>query len=246
MTTVKEINHDSSTTIGDHYDTVTDPDGSLSVSAGAALNSSTYGVDCDLDQGTSTITLLEAFTALSGNDFRSRCRFDLSNCVNGGPGTTQFVIRLVYELGGGAGADLFEVRIDGETDGTYGTSLFNWSDGSASLESIDASSVVISGDSEVCIDLRCVRETADGNADGELEFFVNGSSKVNVSNLDNYNRWVVGGGLAQIHVSFGNTTADFSGHIYFDEWLLDDDSTTALCSYVFSGYNLVASSGGQL
>ena len=57
MATVKEINHDSSTTLTVHYDTVSDTDGKLSAGAAGALSSSTYGVICDFDTSSSDLNV---------------------------------------------------------------------------------------------------------------------------------------------------------------------------------------------
>ena len=71
-----EINHDSSTNINDHYSTVSDTDGALTVSALNALNGSVYGVGCDYDAGSANVTLEDTFVALVGNDLRMHIWLD--------------------------------------------------------------------------------------------------------------------------------------------------------------------------
>jgi hypothetical protein len=219
MATVKEINHDSSTTIGVHYDTVTDPDGAVSVTVGAALDSSVYGVEIDYDAGSNAITLLENFAALSGNDFRWRFRLDFSNMApTGSVSNTMAQFRLTTA----ASALVFRISI-GYTGSDFQATLFYYSDsgGTTTLASANLSS---SGD--LCIELRAIKETADGNADGEAEWFVDGVSQDSFSNLDNFNRFGVG--IAQTDISFSSSDADAVGQLYYDEWILDDVNTADL------------------
>jgi len=82
MTTVKEINHDSSTVLSDFYSSITDPNGAVSVTVASALLSSTNGVEIDFDAGAGSPLLRETFTALSGNDLRWRFVINLANCSN--------------------------------------------------------------------------------------------------------------------------------------------------------------------
>jgi len=236
MSTVKEINHDSSTTIGDHYDSVTDVDGRATVTVVAALNGSTNGVNFDYDTaGSNTVILIEAFTALTGNDLRFRFRVDWSN-VSAIPTNTRFFIDLEDSVGN----DIFRV----EFGGGGGLNVFAryWSDGSAGLVTVGTAQSV-SDSTELCVELRAIKETADTNADGEVELLVNGSSVQSISNADNFNRF--GTQVEQTLVRFILGTAG-AGDLFYDEWILDDDNTADLgCGGLFSGYNLVLG-GGQV
>ena len=85
MTTVIEINHDSSTTIGDFYDNVTDADGAVTVTPVAQLNGSVNGLDVDYDAGVATVDLND-FTGGGVTDIRYRFRIKLDNLTNSNSG----------------------------------------------------------------------------------------------------------------------------------------------------------------
>lgn len=237
MTTVKEINHDSSTTLSVHYtDTVINTDGAATVTGGAALNSSTFGVNYDLDTTSTNIILVETFTALAGNDLRFRFRIDFS-------GATTIPANLVFriDLEDSVGNDIFRVRVEGAGSNLLEVDADYWSDGSAGLVSIGGFQS-ISENSEVCIELRAIKETADTNADGEVELFANGVSLQSISNADNFNRF--GNQIARTNVTLSPGTGE-AGAFFYDEWILDDDNTADLGCGIFSGYNLVLG-GGQV
>jgi hypothetical protein len=93
MTTAKEINHDSSTTIGNHYTTVTDADGAIAVNGTAALAGSTYGVEMDYDAGNNNALLAEP-VSISTTELRMRFRIDLSQASYSGAGFNPVIIEL--------------------------------------------------------------------------------------------------------------------------------------------------------
>ncbi|KKK72721.1 hypothetical protein LCGC14_2901050 [marine sediment metagenome] len=239
MATVKEINHDSSTVLANFYtDTIIDADGRATVTVGSALNGSTNGVNLDYDTaGTSNVILVETFAALTGNDLRLRFRIDWSN-VSVIPANERFFIDLEDSVGN----DIFRVEIASDGIGGF-VEIFAqyWSDSSAGLVSIGANQA-ISDNSELCIGLRAIKETADTNADGEVELFVSGVSVLSISNADNFNRF--GNQVARVLVRWNNASGGV-GDIYYDEWILDNDNTADLgCAGLFSGYDLIPG-GGQ-
>lgn len=223
MATVKEITHDSSTTIGDFYSSVTDIDGAIIVSAAAALGDSVNGVNMDFGAGGNSVLLVESFTALIGTDFRWRLRLNFANVSNFGGMFVQFELETTASM-------VFRIFINATT-----ISLQYHSDSGGSTN-ID--SYTLNKTDEICIDVRAIRETADGNADGEIELFENGVSKISVSNLDNFIRWNLGIDNCEIVFQSGGSVA---GNLYYDEWILSDDSAIPLCE--FGGYNLVLGGG---
>jgi hypothetical protein len=219
MATVKEINHDSSTTIGDFYTTtVTDPDGAITVTPIAALDSSTNGVEMDYDAGSNTVFLEEDFVALVGNDFRWRFRLDFSNMVfTGSVSITMAQFRLQA-----AGSLVFRISI-GYTGSDISATLAYYSDSGGATA---LGNMLLPSSGEVCIELRAIKETADGNADGVAEWFMNGASEASFNNLDNFNRF--GLGISRTDITFDSGDADATGELYYDEWILDDDNAADL------------------
>lgn len=239
MATVKEINHDSSTTLSDFYTiTITDTDGAVTVTIPSALNGSTNGVEMDYDAGSSLAVLEEDFTTLTGSDFRWRFWLDFSNMSFTGP-LTSFV-NLYLKSGA---TNIFRLQI---TLGFIPTTLrlipiyYNDSGNPISgLPNFDSPQ-----SNEFCVEIRAIRETADGNADGELELFTSGVSAGAISNVENFNRFNLG--IDRARIEFLSSDSAAKGILYYDEWILDNDNTANLgCpQLLFSGYDLVLG-GGQ-
>lgn len=220
MATVKEINHDSSTNINVHYDTVVGG-AVFTVNAAAALDGSTYGVKMDWDVGAFLSTLEESFVALAGTEFRFRFRVDFSNVTLNDAITDFFFVRLRNSVP----VDIFEFAFNApSTDRIDINTVLYRSDSLG--ETPIFSNIQISKTSEVCIELRAIRETADGNADGVIELFVNGISEGSIANADNFVIWNTG--LSNTLISFESGDPDLTGTMYYDEWILDDNNAADL------------------
>lgn len=236
MATVKEINHDGSTTLSDHYTTtITDPDGAATVIPGAALSGSTNGVNIDFDAGTNFITLEEDFTALTGTDFRWRFRLDFSNMAWTGAGASTLV---QFFLRAGA-SDVFRIVWQRTISVLRIASLAYYSDSGGIT--VLGGSINFPDSGDTCVELRGIRETADGNVDGEVELFINGISQASHSNLDNFIRFNLG--ISRFRLQWGSGDADDTGNLYYDEMILDNVGTADLGCNVFTGYNLVQGGG---
>jgi len=237
MATVKEITHDSSTTIGDFYDTVLDVDGSISVSTGDALNGSVNGVGFDYDNGTNEGELTEGFTDLSGNDLRIRIYLDVSG-LTGSHSISIFGFHLFSDETG-ARDTMLTVRMDGDGAGGFDLTYQTFNDEGA----VDGTVAGVALTGVHCIDVSMVKEVSDGSDDGQAEFFLDGVSKGSAATIGNFTNW--GAGIDGVLTEFPNPgSPSVGGTIKYDEMLLTDDSTTALCGGVFSGYDLVVG-GGQ-
>jgi len=235
MSTVKEINHDSSTTIGNHYTTVTDTDGAIAVNGTAALAGSTYGVEMDYDTGTNDVTLKEPVSLAAATEFRMRFRIDLTPVSYSGAAVNAVIIELQDS---GTGRYLFQTLI--KFTGSVFTLDGAYDDDHGGFSSIAGNHPLSAN--KFCIELAATRETADGNADGTLAYYVNGqlSDMGTVTDIANYNIW---SGLDELEIQFLSSDALVAGEIYYDEWILDDDSDANLAC-TFSGYDLVLG-GGQ-
>lgn len=240
MATVKEINHDSSTTIGDHYSSVTDTDGAVTVTGAAALASSTYGVEMYYGAGTALSVLEEDFTTLTGDDFRWRIRLDLSNMSN--PSST--LTFASFRLRSSGGDNIFVISLSTTSPPVKYRLTSNYYNDSGVPQGIGGNAD-LSTSSQICVEMRAIRETADGNADGIAEIFLDGVSQGLISNAENFNQFNLG--ISRARIEFPSLDPDHQGILYYDEWILDNDNAAGLgCPPppVFSGYDLIIG-GGQ-
>jgi hypothetical protein len=223
MTTLQEITHDSSTTLSDFYSSITDPDGAITVTPTAALGGSTNGLLIDNDAGAAFMDIAESVANVpisGGSGIRFRCRIDISGLSNSG------------------GSDyLCTLEVTGNTDGDTLLQFNIYGDGATGFDlqakyrrdvvpflSQLGSNVSISG-GDLCLEFRGVRESADGNADGEVEFFVNGISQSSLSNVENFNRF---DDFDTVHLYF-DSPASLSGSWKYDEYIITDVPGTGLC-----------------
>jgi hypothetical protein len=238
MATVQEINHDSSTILSDFYDSITDTDGAVTVTPTAALDGSTNGLLVDYDAGSNNAIIGKTFTTLTGDDLRWRIRLKLDNFATTAANRTGAVN---FELRNNSSQNVFIITL--ASDGSNGFQVNGFSvDDNANIENI-AGDVAVSSSGEICLEIRAIRETADTNVDGIVEFYMDGVSQGSLTDIDNFNRW--NDGIETARHFFLTSDAGFSGDLYFDEWILDDDNAADLgCGGPFSGYDLVLG-GGQ-
>lgn len=226
MATVKEINHDSSTTLADHYtDLVTDTDGAVTVTTGAALNSTTNGVSTDMDAGAATIFLGELFSTTTPAGVRYRIRLDLDGLTNSN-NSSDFLTFI--EISGGGLPPSADTRIgfsiDGDGSTGFTVTAYIRQDTEPTLRAITTAKAMPSSDT--CLEIRAVRETADGNDDGIAEFFINGVSQGSITDVQNFNSFNFDVAL----VETDSSSADLTGTFKYDEWLLTDVPGTSLCA----------------
>lgn len=236
MATIKEINHDSSTTLGDHYDTVTDTENRLSVTIAAALRGSTNGVNVNYTDETVQSTLLEAFT-FSSNDFRMRFRIKLDNLINNSAGVNFLRVQLRDDSGSNL---VFQVELSANPgDSGFNVTATAVGEGKGGSVTLGDGTDAVPSTGDVCIELRGIKEVSSSSNDGEVELYVNGVSIDSDLTMNNFN---IFGNIDSVRVVF-ETDTDIDGTLSYDEWILDDNNAaTALCSAV--GFDLVIG-GGQ-
>jgi hypothetical protein len=218
MATLKEITHDSSTTLSDFYNTIFDPDGAYTVTPAAALNGTTNGVEADYDAGTQNARIEESFASIVVTQFRWRFRVDLDGMSNAASSSDCIDILLTD---GGTASYVFEIVGDGVDGFELQSRWFSDSGGDTQL---GINVALPSGD--VCIECKAIRETTDGDADGVIEFFINGASQASISNADNFNKFSVDESFIRIR----SNVAAFTGTLKYDEFLLTDVAGTSLCA----------------
>jgi hypothetical protein len=213
MATLKEITHDSSTTLSDFYSSITDPDGAVTVTAAAALGGSTNGLNIDNDAGAGAINLADTFLSATPSEARFRVRVDLGGLTNNNSSS------LIASIAANSSNPAPDLRLDIEIngDGTNGFEVTGYANQDAvpTLRSIGPVAMPSSG--EVCIELSGSRETADGNNDGTLELFVDGVSQGSLFDFD------------IIEPKF-RSPALISGTYKADEFILIDVLSTDLCA----------------
>lgn len=216
MATVKEINHDSSTVIGNHYSSVTDPDGAITVGAAAALDGSTYGVEMDYDAGANDVTLSEGFT-FSATELRMRFWVNINTAVYAGIGANPLQVKLITS----DSDTLFNVRVNADAAGDFNLIYEYLEDSGTSIgdTGYDFSATA------TCVELRAIRATSAIANDGEVEIYVDGVSVASKLDLDNFTDW--NDVLDTVTVEF-TSPAGLTGALYYDEWILDDDNTASL------------------
>lgn len=238
MATIQEINHDSSTTISDHYDTIVDNDNALSATAGSRLDLSTNGVDADYTTGTEVASLRKNITT-STDDIRFRFRIKLDNLST--LTDAQEIMSVWIRTSGNV--LFFEIRITSEgTSNNYNVRVFyNRGPGKGgSFEQLGTGNDDINSTGEVCIELRAIRETASPGSDGEIELYIDGSSIRSSSTVDNRVRW----DIDHIFVEFDASTSA-TGNLFYDQYLLDDDNTlSTMCTDATDEFALILG-GGQ-
>lgn len=221
MATIKEINHDSSTTIGDFYDNIGDTSGAATVTVPSRLNQSVNGVDVDMDSGVTVITLNESITPNGTNDFRFRFRIKLDNLTNSNSGVAFCWIDINYntllplvrlEINGNAGDSGYNIKGYYFQSGKGGT-----------LVQIGAGSDAISSTGDTCLEMSVI-ENSPGDVD--IDILVNGSSVRSTAGIADMTTWTT---LDQMQATF-DPNASINGNIFYDEFILDDDfAASGLC-----------------
>jgi hypothetical protein len=220
MATLHEITHDSSTTLSDFYDTINDSDGAITVTPAAALGGSTNGLSIDNDAGASSFDIADSFANSTPAGVRWRVRVDLGGLTNAG--SSAFFAD--FETDGLGGTDgRVQIEINGDGGGGFRARAIAFQDVAPTSRS--TSFYAISSSGEVCLEIRSTRETADGNADGVLEFFIDGVSKESITDVENFNDF----DFDRISVFFSSPAA-ISGTYKCDEFLLTDVPGTSTCT----------------
>ncbi len=233
MTTIKEITHDSSTTLSDFYGTITDVDGAVTVTSASALGGSTNGLSIDYDAGSNLAQVEDTFSSTTPSTARGRARVNLDGLTNNNTSSDQAAEVLFAEPGGAGGDTLIGLKVNGDGATGFEVRFFGFADGA----NIDIGNFALpSGD--VCLEMAITRESSDGANDGTAEGFINGVSQGTQSNVENFNHFQFG--QAVVFVSTNDT--DFTGTCKLDEFILTNNSGDSLCP--FSGFDLVLG-GGQ-
>jgi hypothetical protein len=207
------INIDHSTgNLTQYTDTTTDG-GDLSVTVGAALASTNYGLNVLIDD---TNTKRGEFDFTKVGTLRLRYYFDLNTIsMTDGAG---FVMTQITQNGGGYGVIS---QISAEYNIATGYRIYFWvkNDAGAAtvLDQLDITDV------PHYVEFKVVRAATDISADGTAQWWVDGIDQGSFTNIDNYNNMYD----ADFHLrvgaeQFGGTSV---GTIFIDEIKANDDGS---------------------
>ncbi len=210
--TIKAINHDSSTTIGDFYNSIIDFHGMGTITAGAALDGTTYGLNLNYDTGTNDGWFVETFTAHTGGSVYMEFRIDWSDITFVGAATLAFEV----QLRNSSDQRMFRMVFNrGSTNSFVNISIDYHSDSGGSTFFAIVSDLSMT--SELLIGLKMVRESVDTAADGIIELFVDNIYQAGITNADNIVRWT---NIDRVRLYAQNSDADITGNLHYDEFML--------------------------
>jgi hypothetical protein len=224
MATLKEITHDSSTTLSDFYGTINDPDSAITVTPAAALGGSVNGLSIDNDAGANSFDLADTFVNSTPSEARFRVRIDLGGLTN--TNSSGFLVDFETD-GAGFGDSRLQIEIFG--DGTNGFEIWGVAKQDAAPVLRRTALYALPSSGDVCIELSSARETADGNDDGTLELFIDGVSKESITDIQNFNDF----DFDALSIFFDSPVL-LSGTYKVDEFILTDVSGVSLCAAALS------------
>ena len=224
MANLLNRNHDSGSTPATHWGNVSDSGGALTITVPAGLDGSARGLENDITKAAWSV-FENTLTPPGSNEIRSGFNIDTSPLTF--PGTSPSAGDFIYghDMGGG-GDVLFNLQIHWNSSNQLLVDFSRlWvSDGDV-VTVFFLNNTIIGASGAYCFEIRIVRESSDGGADGEVQLLVNGSSIYSATNLENFNSFA--NFISYVHRGNSNTSA-FTGVGYSDEFLLDDDADATL------------------
>jgi hypothetical protein len=212
MAVLFDIDHE----VGDlsEYDSTVTDGGDLSVTVAAALNTTSYGLQCVIDDtndiygegnlvtpNTTGITRVRFFIDPNG--------FSIDNYQ-------KLAVCRLYS----SGASVAHIRVEGQPT-AYNIVLGVWEDDGTYSESSTAMS-----DAEHCVEFQLARASSDVASDGEADAWLDGVALTSITELDNYDRF---DDFDYVRLGAMDVHASTSGTIYEDELIVNDDGTEIGC-----------------
>lgn len=188
---------------------------SITTSAGAGLNGSSYGIEIDYDAAKGTDAQISNISFSTSSGY-ARLGFiiDVNTFAISGSNDAQFLN--IYN----ATDDFFLCRLHDAGGGNIDLVVESEIDPGGS-NTVTASN--ISQASELKVEVLLQRASTDVASDGILTLYVNGTQEDQVTGIDNYDIFP-DLNLADIDVS-DSESSSATGVLYFDELTLRDDST---------------------
>lgn len=217
MTTIFEADHDGCT-VADTWTTILDSGSQLSSNGASALNSSICGVEAAFTAANGK-TMFKTFTPPGTNQTRLRAYFD-PNSVSGTNVTSIFSVQLNNPS---PPSEMYMIRMNLDSGGNYKLQGLFRDDGNPFSTIVfgdepGGQPAVPVSDEPHCLEIRIVRETADGNNDGQVAFYMDGVQLYSATNHQNYNAFA---NIVRYTVVWTDSTTP-TGTMYGDEFILDD------------------------
>lgn len=242
MTTLEDINHDSGPPVSNHWTTVTDPGGRLSITGVAALDGTANGLQIDFSS-TNNADVIEPYTPPGSNELRLRFRYDPNTPATPSVSSATLVRVVLSEDGTVFGDLLGRISIGKNVaPGSELQAFFVFGDDSTPLGSTAGNSIIT--DEPHCFEMVFKRAVSAVSNDGSYDFLIDSVSQFSDATVDNYDLFPT---IDNIWVRADVMEVAMSGtDTYIDEFLLTDVEGVGLCAAAaFSGYDLVLG-GGQL
>jgi hypothetical protein len=204
------ITHEGSTTLLDHYSSVTNPDDDLSIGAAAAMCGS-QGLSANVDDATSFFAT-KTFTKLTSSSFRFRFYFD-PNSISVPSGYDFYLVGSDY-----SGYNQFAINFYYSWSSTYQVKLRIYNDSWAEVET---NRYTIT-DAPHYIEGLVEYASSNSASDGKITLWIDGAQKEQVTGIDLYDFEKISSIYAG--VNGGNIGATI-GTLYLDDIVLRDDST---------------------
>jgi hypothetical protein len=231
MGVIIDIDHEAGNT--SEYSSLTDPGGKITVTSGAALAGSNYGLAVAMD-GSSGYYARAVITANTTGVLRGRFYIDPNSLTI--PSSDQFTLVTLYN---NSGQSLVMVNL-----------LWNSSNGfrmragmvdDSGGNNFTAQNTIT--DAPHYVEFKLVRASGSASSDGSLEFYIDGVLKETVSGIDNYDRFA---NFAELRVgAVSGVDAGTSGTFYLDEFIVNDDGSVIgeRSSSITGSFSLTGSAG---
>jgi hypothetical protein len=203
---IVNINHDTSTNLTDATNYTGSSGADISIAPAAALNGTTNGLNILIDDLTADVAWKDV-TANSSGKVRARFRID-PNTITMATGTDEMVISLQTS----AYAAIVYAYLRYVTTGGYRLKIATVS---ATGERAPTSVVIPApNDGEHYIEFMVTRSSADGVADGRLDWWIDGNVQTAITDIDNYTEFP---NFGRVKVGNIGPGAGTNGTIFLDE-----------------------------
>ena len=225
MATLENINHDSGGAVGDHWDSVSDGGGRLSVTVGSALNGTVEGLQIDYDLSNSEVD--QAFATPVSQMALTFC-FD-PNSAQTPSSNDRSLIGIGLSQGFSFNSKVADLIIRKRINGDIQVTMnFGEDFGSSTLGTF------LISDAEHKFEIHVTRAASDVSNDGIVRFYVDSILKGEDLTLDNYDLFPT---IDAIFAKFTSLEAAMSSTtFYLDEILLEDVIPIATNAFRFLGF----------
>lgn len=214
MAILFDIDHE----VGDlsEYDSTVTDGGDLSVTVAAALNTTSYGLQCVIDDTNDIYG--EGNLGASSTTGVVRLRFFIDP---NGVSLAQYSTMGTCQIFASSDLHLLLVLIEGAASG-YVLKVGVWED-----DGTYSSTWTTMTDAEHCIEVQLTRAASNVASDGDVDAWLDGVALTSITGLDNYDRF---DDFDYIRLGTFSIPGGTSGTVYEDELIVNDDGTEIGCA----------------